>query len=163
VTRVSRFLLTRDLRRSIAALGEEGVILARIVNVVALRTAMLCLIPVLVAIGFSVHEARVRSADNRALIADAVRTRERIVRGFKRTDVLTCRVAETLKEQNRAEAKRNFARLDQTLALFGIPKTPAVEARALSDLREALDRNRRGLGGGQYGCGDLPPKFGEGG
>jgi hypothetical protein len=163
VTRASRLLLTRDLRRALDALGDEGKILARLVNIVALRTAMLCVIPMLVAIGFSVHEARARSDDNRARIADAVQTRERIVRGFKRTDVLGCRAAETLKEQNRSEAKRNFSRLDETLKLFGIQKTQAVEARALADLRDALDRNRRGLGAGQYGCGDLPPKFGEGG
>lgn len=142
---------------------EEREILARIVLAITLRVALLCVIPLLIAIGLAVHESRARSDANRELIAANAEIRLRLVRGFKRSDVLNCRAAEKLKEQNRAEAKRDYRRLDETLGLLGIPHTPAIEARALEELQTKLRRNKKRVGPGRYGCGDLPPRFGEGG
>lgn len=105
--------------------------------------------------GYQLKQVRDLSQSNKQLFIDSQAQRKVLVRGFKRADVRLCRTQELLKAQNRAEARRSFRRLDETLALLQLEKSPTIIAAARAEKERKLKLNAPHKGG----CGKLPPKI----
>lgn len=136
----------------------------KIATAVALPLAFVALIPALIGIYLVDKEAEERTAENRTLIARLEKAEREQAEAadarradFTRADVLVCRAVEKLKAGERARAQESYRRLDETLALLGIRRTPAIEERALQDLDRSLRRYR------STNCGELPSVNPDGG
>lgn len=149
----SRIFVPGRLRKD-PRYGEDY--MTSVVLAVSLRLAALLLIPSLVAVGLVWQESRARSDANRERIAESSALRRELARGFKRADVISCRERESLKAQNREDARETFRNLERTLRLLMVENTPEIQAIARATLQRDLTRNPARLGG----CGNLPPKLG---
>ena len=88
-----------------------------------------------------IHEAEKRIEHNTQVNHAQDVTRAILLHALERTDRRACERIEVLKKQNRIDAINQFARLDQTLHLLHLRKTPQIVAEARRQLRHTLARN----------------------
>lgn len=91
---------------------------------------------------YRIHQAEKRIVTNQAINQRQNVRRQELVRELRATDARACERIEDLKIQNRLDALGTFSRLDQTLGVLHLARTPEIVRIARAELARDLKRNK---------------------